>query len=52
MQLRDCLIELFGVDAIENGLSQAIYLLETFRRLLADEYTKLDFQGIVIALSN
>jgi hypothetical protein len=48
VQLRDCLTELFKADTVENGLSQATYLLKTFRRLLLDENRKTDSQGISV----
>lgn len=47
-QLRDCLMELLDVDAVEKGLSQANYLLETMRRLLVDGHASMDLQGLQV----
>jgi hypothetical protein len=45
VQLRDCLTEVLDVTALDHGVYQASYLLETMRRLLADENTEMDLQG-------
>jgi hypothetical protein len=45
VQLRDCLTELLDVAALDRGVYQASYLLETLRRLLVDENTEMDLQG-------
>jgi hypothetical protein len=44
-ELRDCLMELLDVDAVEKGLLQAKFLLLTMRRLLVDGNMNMDLQG-------
>jgi hypothetical protein len=45
VQLRDCLTDLFEAKALNCGVYQATYLLESLRRLLLDENTKMDLEG-------
>ena len=48
VQLRDCLMDLFESSAVEKGLLQAVYLLETLRRLLVDGNTRMDMHGLCV----
>jgi hypothetical protein len=48
VQLRDCLMDLFETSVVEKGLLQAVYLLETLRRLLVDGNTRMDMHGLFV----
>lgn len=46
VQLRDSLAELLNGDNLDDGVSQATYLLESLRRLLEDDKTQMDLKGL------
>ena len=46
VQLRDCLMDLFEVPTTGRGLLQAVYLLETLRRLLEQGNTTMQMHGL------
>jgi len=52
VQLRDCLMDSFEPNVVEKGLLQAVYLLETLRRLLVDGNTSMDMRGLIVVRRN
>jgi hypothetical protein len=52
VQLRDCLVELLDFNNAENGVSQGAFLFQTLRRLLTDNNTKMDLQGLSNSISD